>query len=152
MRDYLTFKSEHGVSETLCLTLLNALREAQRPETRPPSQRAALQSEVSKRRRLRVTVHRVNDGRAGQRSRHARPSSIHARQIAPHAAGPYGGQPGGPHAGSPPFPPPCLIRPAVRRLPWSPRFLGPGPHSAFRLPAVQQRNRACRSQQFSEIP
>ncbi|MBF5090101.1 hypothetical protein F1640_08790 [Novosphingobium sp. NBM11] len=34
MKDCLTFKSEHGVSKTWCLTLLNALREAQRPETR----------------------------------------------------------------------------------------------------------------------
>jgi hypothetical protein len=42
-------------------------------------------------------------------------------------------QPGGLRTGSPPSPPPRLIRPTVRRLPRSPRFSGPGPrdcHSA----------------------
>lgn len=39
----------------------------------------------------------------------------------------YDFQPGGPSMGSPPSPPPHLIRPAVRRLLWSPRLLGPGP-------------------------
>ncbi len=34
---------------------------------------------------------------------------------------------GGLRAGSPPFPTPRSIRPAVRRLPRSPRFMGPGP-------------------------
>lgn len=45
--------------------------------------------------------------------------------------------PGGLHAGSPPFPPPRLIRPTVRRLPRSPRLLGPGPrHAAFCMSAI----------------
>ena len=66
------------------------------------------------------------DGRAGPvRRQHARLQ--HAAQS-PHAAGPYVGRPGGLPAGSPPFPPPCSIRPIVRRLPWSPRLSGPGPH------------------------
>ena len=38
------------------------------------------------------------------------------------------GPPSGLRAGSPPFPPPRLIRPIVRLLPRSPRLSGPGPH------------------------
>lgn len=40
----------------------------------------------------------------------------------------YDFQPGALSAGSPPSPPPRLIRPSVRRLPRSPRLMGPGPH------------------------
>jgi hypothetical protein len=36
-------------------------------------------------------------------------------------------RPDGLRTGSPPFPPPRSIRPTVRRLPRSPRFMGPGP-------------------------
>jgi len=46
----------------------------------------------------------------------------------PFAVGPYDGQFGGLPAGSAPFPPPCSIRPSVRRLPWSRRLSGPAPH------------------------
>ncbi len=55
------------------------------------------------------------------------PANLRANKVYLHAAGPYDGQPSGLRAGSPPSPHPCLIRPTVRRLPWSPRLLGPGP-------------------------
>jgi hypothetical protein len=45
-----------------------------------------------------------------------------------HAAGENSSRPSGLRAGSPPSPPPRLIRPTVRRLPRSPRLSGPGPH------------------------
>ena len=41
---------------------------------------------------------------------------------------PINGRPSGLRTGSPPFPPPHLIRPSVRRLLRSPRLSGPGPH------------------------
>jgi hypothetical protein len=40
----------------------------------------------------------------------------------------YERRPGGLRTGSPPSPPPRLIRPIVRLLPRSPRLSGPGPH------------------------
>jgi len=40
----------------------------------------------------------------------------------------YGRRPSGLWAGSPPSPPPRLIRPIVRLLPRSPGLSGPGPH------------------------
>ena len=45
-----------------------------------------------------------------------------------HAAGEKSSRPSGLRAGSPPSPPPRLIRLTVRRLPRSPRLSGPGPH------------------------
>ena len=63
----------------------------------------------------------------GQFHRHAH--NIMARRIVDRPRGrPYERRPGGPRAGSPPSPPPRLIRPIVRLLPRSPRLSGPGPH------------------------
>jgi len=55
------------------------------------------------------------------------PRNDHSR-INGRAAGESSNRPGGLRAGSPPSPPPRLIRPTVRRLPRSPRLSGPGPH------------------------
>ena len=47
----------------------------------------------------------------------------------------YEGRPGGLRTGSPPSPPPRLIRPTVRLLLRSPRFSGPGPPFIGRMEA-----------------
>lgn len=62
----------------------------------------------------------------------ARPRSL-VRGDKPARGQPKTRRPCGLRAGSPPSPPPRLIRPIVRRLPRSPRLSGPGPlccHSA----------------------
>ncbi len=71
-------------------------------------------------------------------SRRADPRQPSARlQLSQPHARPRGrrnfGRPGGLRAGSPPSPPPRLIRPTVRRLLRSPRLSGPGPHPCWPL-------------------
>ena len=51
---------------------------------------------------------------------------------------PYVGWLSGLRTGSPPFPPPRLIRPTVRLLLRPPRFSGPGPHRWPCQPAARQ--------------
>jgi hypothetical protein len=59
---------------------------------------------------------------------HRHAPNIMARRIIDRPCGrPYERRPGGLRTGSPPSPPPRLIRPTVRLLPRSPRFLSPGP-------------------------
>lgn len=56
------------------------------------------------------------------------PIPRHDQHNASHAASENSSRPGGLRAGSPPSPPPHLIRPTVRLLLRSPRLSGPGPH------------------------
>jgi hypothetical protein len=56
----------------------------------------------------------------------ARPASLRLT-WASHTASETSSRPCGLRTGSPPSPPPRSIRPAVRLLPRSPRFMGPGP-------------------------
>ena len=59
----------------------------------------------------------------------ARPRQHHDLPHIDRSCGrPYDCRPGGLRTGSPPSPPPRLIRPTVRLLPRSPRLSGPGPH------------------------
>jgi hypothetical protein len=58
---------------------------------------------------------------------HPSPRRARPKSMAGRAADHMMDQPGGLRTGSPPSPPPRLIRPTVRLLPRSPRLSGPGP-------------------------
>jgi hypothetical protein len=73
-----------------------------------------------------------HEGRAGEAvltPAAGTPNKHHGRtHIARPMRSAYECRPGGLRTGSPPSPPPRLIRPIVRLLPRSPRLSGPGPH------------------------
>jgi hypothetical protein len=90
---------------------------------------------------------------AAKQACRARYSSARLRISPPlcgRAAGENSSQPGGLRAGSPPSPPPRLIRPTVRRLLRSPRLSGPGPHWIGRLVILPRPVLPSPSRQWSE--